>query len=198
MARHTFFSFHYQRDVQRAAIVRNSWLCKRDRSDAGFFENGLWERAKRSGDSGIRTIIGRGMSGTSVTCVCVGYETWARYWVRYEILKSFAEGKGILGVRIHDIPNFNRQVDPVGENPFDYLAFEAGRNGVRLLRKFKGKWEWSEEFPDPIPWHMVAYDLSGQYYHTFSSLFPLYSWTYQFGNENLGEWIEGAAGYAGR
>ncbi len=94
MARHTYFSFHYQRDVQRAAVVRNSWVT-RDRSDSGFFEDGLWEKAKGSGPDGIKALIGRGMGGTSVNCVCIGHETWARYWVRYEILKSFVEGKGI-------------------------------------------------------------------------------------------------------
>ena len=197
MARHTFFTFHYQRDVQRAAIVRNSWVCRRDRLDAGFFEDGLWETARRTGDSGIRQVIGRGMNGTSVTCVCIGHETWSRYWVRYEILKSFAEGKGLLGVRIHGLPDFRRQIDPPGANPFDYLAFRAEQSGIRLLRSFNGEWNYSEEFPDPLPKHTIPYDLGTRRYHTFSSLFPVYDWS-RGGHANLGDWIESAARQAGR
>ncbi|HEX4963800.1 MAG TPA: TIR domain-containing protein [Thermoanaerobaculia bacterium] len=197
MSRHTFFSFHYQRDVQRAAVVRNSWVCKRDRVDAGFFENGLWEKAKQMGGSGIRRIIGSGMKGTSVTCLCIGHETWSRYWVRYELLKSFAEGKGILGIRIHGIQNFKHQVDEPGYNPLDYLAFRCEPRGVRLLRKFNGVWAWSEEFPNLIPWDSVAYDLGGCDYHTFSTLFPVYDWSHS-GHDALGGWIESAARYAGR
>jgi hypothetical protein len=198
VARHTFFSFHYQRDVQRAAVVRNSWVCKRDRVDAGFFENGLWEKAKRTGNSGIRQIIGRGMQGTSVTCVCAGYETWSRYWVRYEILKSFVEGKGIFGVRVNNIPNFNGEVDPPGDNPFDYLAFKVSQEGVRLLRKFNSKWEWSEEFPNVIPWSAVAYNLGGLDFHTLSTLFPVYEWNSDGGSKYFGDWIEAAARFARR
>ena len=91
-----FFSFHYQRDVQRAAVVRNSWVTM-DRTDAGSFEDGLWEKAKGSGSNGIRGLIGRGMSGTSVNCVCIGYETWARYWARYEIFEKFCRWERYSG-----------------------------------------------------------------------------------------------------
>ena len=41
MARRVFFSFHYERDIWRANVVRNSWLTK-DREAAGFFDASLW------------------------------------------------------------------------------------------------------------------------------------------------------------
>jgi len=34
MARKVFFSFHYERDIWRASIVRNSWVTKPDREAA--------------------------------------------------------------------------------------------------------------------------------------------------------------------
>ena len=43
MARRVFFSFHYDRDVWRASVVRNSWKLKPDREAAGFFDAGIWE-----------------------------------------------------------------------------------------------------------------------------------------------------------
>ena len=195
MARHTFFSFHYQRDVQRASVVRNSWVTKSDRKEAGFFEDGLWEAAARPEGGGVRRLINRGMSGTSVTCVCIGNETWARYWVRYELLRTFAEGKGLLGVRVHNIANFDGETDEPGHNPFDYLAFTVESKGIRLKRKFKGEWGPHEHFPDLLP--SVPYDLRGKKNHTFSSLFKVYDWS-AGGYHDLGDWTEAAARQAGR
>ena len=37
MARKTFFSFHFERDIS-ASQVRNSWVTEKDREDAGFWD----------------------------------------------------------------------------------------------------------------------------------------------------------------
>lgn len=156
---------------------------------------GLWEKAQRSEGDGLRRLINRGMDGTSVTCVCVGAETWSRYWVRYELLRTFVEGKGLLGVRVHSIANFDGKTDAPGDNPFDYLAFAVEAKGIRLKRKFNDQWRTSEEFPDLIS--SVPYDLRGMTNHTFSSLFKIYDWN-AGGYHGLGDWIEEAARQAGR
>ena len=46
MARRVFFSFHYERDIWRANVVRNSWVTQ-DREAAGFWDASLWEEAKK-------------------------------------------------------------------------------------------------------------------------------------------------------
>ena len=48
MARRVFFSFHYERDIWRVNVVRNSWLTK-GREAAGFWDASLWEEAKKKG-----------------------------------------------------------------------------------------------------------------------------------------------------
>ena len=53
MARRVFFSFHYDRDVTRAAVVRNSWVTH-DRQESVFFDAGIWEEAKKKGTSRSR------------------------------------------------------------------------------------------------------------------------------------------------
>jgi len=45
MVRRVFFSFHYERDIWRANIVRNSWVTKPDREAAGFVDATVWEKA---------------------------------------------------------------------------------------------------------------------------------------------------------
>ena len=47
MARKTFFSFHYENDVWRANIVRNSWVTKPNTEAAGFIDFADFDDALR-------------------------------------------------------------------------------------------------------------------------------------------------------
>lgn len=116
MARHTFFSFHYQRDIWRANVVRNSWVTQ-DRQAAGFFDASLWEEAVTKGDSALRALIDKGLQNTSVTVVLIGQETSKRPYVKYEIEQSIARGNGLLGIQIHKIGNKDGETDEPGSNP---------------------------------------------------------------------------------
>ncbi len=87
MARHVFFSFHYQRDIWRANVVRNSWVTQ-DREAAGFWDESLWEEAQKKGDAAIKRMIDEGLKNTSVTVVLIGAETSGRKYVRYELQES--------------------------------------------------------------------------------------------------------------
>ena len=116
MARRTFFSFHYERDVWRATVVRKSAELKPD-VVADFIDASLWEEAKRKGDDQIKALIGQGLAGTSVTAVLIGSETASRRWVNYEIDKSIERGNGLFGIYIHNIKDQNRNTAPRGTNP---------------------------------------------------------------------------------
>lgn len=74
MARRAFFSFHYERDIWRANVVRNSWVTQ-NREAAGYFDASLWEEAKKKGDGAIKAMIDSALINTSVTVVLVGQET---------------------------------------------------------------------------------------------------------------------------
>ena len=116
MARRVFFSFHYERDVSRANVVRNSWVTQ-DREAAGFFDAGLWEEAKRKGDAAIKKMIDDALQNTSVTAVLIGKETSSRPYVQYEIDQSMARGNGLVGVWINAIKNLAGETDEAGPNP---------------------------------------------------------------------------------
>jgi hypothetical protein len=127
MARGVFFSFHYERDISRACVVRNSWVTKGE-AEGRFIDASLWEEAKRKGADAIRRLIDDGLKNTSVTAVLIGAETASRPWVIYEIEKSMERGNGILGVRIHAIQDLGRRVDPSGPNPLDrVMGWQNGR-----------------------------------------------------------------------
>ena len=114
--RRTFFSFHYQRDVWRASIVRNTGVVDASAA-AGFTDASLWEEAKKQGPEAIRRLINNGLNNTSVTVVLIGAETSTRRWVRYEIERSVERGNGLLGVYIHMLRDQNGNTDSRGEVP---------------------------------------------------------------------------------
>ncbi|MFH1934316.1 MAG: TIR domain-containing protein [Pseudomonadota bacterium] len=130
MARRVFFAFHYERDVWRAGQVRNSWVTKPDREDAGFWDAAEWESVKRQGDEAVKRWIKNQLSGTSVTAVLIGAETSERKWVKYEIIESYNKGNGILGIYIHNIKDQNGYTDTSGNNPFNYIYIE--RDGRKV------------------------------------------------------------------
>lgn len=136
MARRVFFSFHYERDVWRASVVRNSWVTKPDREVAGFFDAGMWEEAKKKGDAAIKKLIDDALVGTTVTAVLIGAETSTRTYVKYEIDQSVTRGNGLLGIRIHSIKDRNGNTDTWGANPLPsgYAVYDwVNNNGYTNL-----------------------------------------------------------------
>lgn len=114
--RHVFFSFHYQQDIWRANVVRNSGAVIGEAA-AGFRDASLWEEAKKKGDAAIKQMINNGLKGTSVTVVLIGAETANRRYVDYEIEKSIEIGNGLLGLRIHNIKDQGGNTDYPGSIP---------------------------------------------------------------------------------
>jgi hypothetical protein len=119
MARRTFFSFNFERDHWRAGQIRNSWVTKPDRGDAGFWDAASWEEVKKKGDDEIKKWIRKQLDGTSVTVVLIGAETNSRKYVDYEIEQSVENGNGLLGIYIHNLKDKDSKTDAKGTSPFD-------------------------------------------------------------------------------
>ena len=113
MARRVFFSFHYDRDVRRAAQVRNWWVVRPGSEAQPFYDKAEFEDAKRRA-GGIENWIEEQLLGTSVTVVLYGAETYFRPWVRHEIKRSFELGKGILAIDIHNVRDPRTGFDVAG------------------------------------------------------------------------------------
>jgi len=124
MARKVFFSFHYERDIWRACIVRNSGIVDAD-SAAGFQDASLWEEAKKKGDADVKKLIDYGLIGTTVTAVLIGAETSQRQFVDYEIEKSIERGNGLLGIYINLIKDSKGNTDLQGSAPWRLTAAGA-------------------------------------------------------------------------
>jgi hypothetical protein len=125
VARQVFFSFHYDRDIFRVNQVRKSGFTQ---PETGFIDHSLWEKTKKTGPSALQLLIDNGLKGASVTAVLIGAETAGRKWVDYEIAKSWADGKGLIGIRIHRCPDITGKIDRAGADPFaSHFVSVAGR-----------------------------------------------------------------------
>lgn len=125
MARKTFYSFHYERDSQRVAQVRNSHALA-DQDEYGVIDAVEWEKIERQGSDAIKRWINDQLRSTSVTVVLIGTETSEREWVQYEIRQSWERGNGLVGVRIHNVKNLDSKTDIAGQNPFDKIIIADG------------------------------------------------------------------------
>lgn len=135
MARRTFFSFHYERDIWRASIVRNSNVTKTD-VDAEWIDASIWEEAKTKGRDAVKKLVDDALLGTTVTAVLIGSETASREWVQYEIDQSIARGNGLLGIYIHNIGDKDGNTASKGSNPLpaSYLTYDwVNDNGYTNL-----------------------------------------------------------------
>ncbi len=108
MARNVFFSFHYDNDVQRAFVVRQSWVTQPNRTASGVIDRADFESIKRNGDAAIKRWIDNQLIGSSVTVVLIGSETLQRPYVKYELEQSISRGNGIIGVFVNNIRNFDQ------------------------------------------------------------------------------------------
>jgi hypothetical protein len=131
MARQIFFSFHYKPDVMRASMVR----------EIGALEGNMqasdndWEKITSGGGPAIEKWITDQMKGRSCTVVLVGANTAKRKWIDYEIVKSWDDGMGVVGIRIHGIKNVDGKIAARGNNPFDYITHGVTKKKLSSIVK---------------------------------------------------------------
>lgn len=193
MAKRVFFSFHYQDVIDfRANVVRQHWLTKPDRAAAGFFDASIWESAKRTGAVALKRLINSNLEGTSTTCVLIGSETYARPWVRYEILKSFRRGNGMLGVGINSIKGRDQRTKLAGPNPFEHVgvSFSASGDTGTLWQKVNGSWVEYSEIDGTSSYRTggVGPQFWGKGFN-LSSWYARYDWVSNDGYTNFSSWI---------
>ena len=118
--RQVFYSFHFDNDVFRVQQIRN----------IGALEGNTpvsvndWEAIKKKGDAAIQKWIGENMDYRSCVIVLVGEKTAARPWVKYEIKKAWADGKGLLGIYVHNLKDPKTGKGTKGTNPFEQFTLK--------------------------------------------------------------------------
>lgn len=198
MARKTFFSFHYKPDVQRAQVVRKSQFFK-DHGDAGFYDASAFEKAKKDDPAALKRFLRKEMQGTSVVCVLVGAETASRRWVRFEVLQALCDGRGLVGVRVHSIADFDGKTAAAGDNPFNLLGVYRKDDVLQVVERktVDDKWTYTSDFGklELEDWPYTN-NLPPVGCTALSEFFSIHSWTNN-AHEKIEGWIEAAATQAG-
>lgn len=126
MARKIFYSFHFDNDVMRVQQVRNMGVVE---GNTPVSPNN-WEEVKKKGTAAVEKWIDDNMSGKSCVVVLIGTDTHKRPWVTHEIKKAWEDGKGLLGIHIHNLTCPNNGKCTKGTNPFDQFTFKQGDKAV--------------------------------------------------------------------
>lgn len=189
MAKRVYFAFHYQDVIDfRANVVRNHNFMGGVEA-AGYYDHSIWEEAKNTSPLALKRLINAEVQNTSVTAVLIGSDTWARRWVRYEIMKSVERGNRVLGVHINSIKGKNRLAKLLGPNPFDNLGVEISVDGARATPTEwrDGKWVYYSD--------LAAFTINRQpecnrgKHLRLSHWLAVYDWVTDCGYDNFGSWI---------
>jgi len=186
-------------------VVRNSWLL--NHSVDTFIDGSIWEKEKSKGPTVIKNLIETGLKKTSVTTVLIGDETAERRWVKYEIVKSFEKGNGILGIHINRIRGKQQAISARGLNPLDRLAFQVSEDGkkIRFYELVNRKWVVFADLPEINNKKSNTLYFEDSFWSgnefgksfCFSEKFDTYCWIMDDGHKNFSTWVKDAAEQAG-
>lgn len=163
MARRVFTSFHYVPDNWRASQVRNMGKIEGN----SVVSTNQWEEVTKGGNKAIEKWIDDNMSGKSCVIVLVGENTAGRKWIKYEIEKAWNEGRGVLGIHIHNLKNSNGDQASKGRNPFEDFSVN-GKNLSSIVKCYNPPFTTSTYVYDYIKenienWIEEAIDIRNKY-----------------------------------
>ena len=122
MKRRVFYSFHYDNDVMRTQLVRHIGTLEGNEP----VSKNEWETVKGRGDVAVRNWIDENMKYKDCVVVLIGSETARRPWVKYEIQKAWNDGRGLLGIYIHNLKDPRSGTCRKGDNPFNFVQADNG------------------------------------------------------------------------
>jgi hypothetical protein len=163
MARRAFYSFHYLPDNWRASQIRNMGVIDGNKPAS----DNDWETVKKGGDAAIQKWIDSQIDGKSVAIVLIGAETAGRKWINYEIKKAWDDGKGVLGIYIHNLKDKYGEQAEMGDNPFEIFSID-GKNMSGIVKAYNPPYSTSTSVYNHIienlaDWIEKAIEIRGKY-----------------------------------
>ena len=90
-----------------------------------------WEEVIGGGDKAIKCWIDEQMHGRSCTVVLIGTNTANRKWINYEIVKSWKQGMGLVGIHINGLKDLDSKTSSKGTNPFEYFIIQKHTSVIK-------------------------------------------------------------------
>lgn len=121
-----FYSFHFDNDVMRVQQIRQMGMIDGDEP----VSKNDWETVKKRGDAAVEKWIDDNMNYKRCVVVLIGTDTHKRPWVIHEIKKAWVDGRGLIGIHIHNLNCPNNGTCSKGKNPFDQFTFKKNSGVV--------------------------------------------------------------------
>jgi hypothetical protein len=131
VTRKVFFSFHFKPDFWRTSQVRQIGALEGN----AILSDNDWEEVKKRGDEAVKTWIDEQLKGKSCVVVLIGSDTSTRKWVTYEISRGWNQGKGVVGIYIHNLKDQNQDQSTKGKNPLDEVTFKKDQSKLSSVAK---------------------------------------------------------------
>lgn len=190
VAKKVYFAFHYE-DVAdlRANVVRKHNFTK-GVEKAGYYDYSIWEEAKKTSDIALKRLINGELENTSVTAVLIGSQTYARRWVRYELMKSVERGNRLLGIHINSIKGKDQRTKPLGPDPLSHLGLQIGADGKKGSPTVWDGQKWVF-YSDLAPFDINEQPAAQRGNNLqLSHWYNTYDWVVNDGFNNFSSWIE--------
>ena len=121
-----FLSYHHGWDHARADLIR---ALAPDRISQALPE-AEWDLLMQTGDAAVAQWISAQIAAASCTVVLISGSTRGRRLIEHEVLTSWRQRKGILGLYVHNLPDQTGARTHRGPNPFS--EFRMTRDNQRL------------------------------------------------------------------
>jgi hypothetical protein len=117
-----------------------------------------WERITKGGNEKIEEWISGQMYGTSCVVVLIGANTAGRKWINHEIIKGWDDGKGAVGIHIHNLLNSNQEQSSKGANPFANIGYgNTGKMLSSIVKAYDPPYSSSKYVYDHIKENLEAW-----------------------------------------
>jgi hypothetical protein len=209
--RKVYFAFRFQ-DIMRVNNVRKAWCITHPSSEGmrSFYDRSIWGKCKSREDATLMTLMRGGVEHSSAICVLVGTNTWQSRWVKYEIARSVIDGRGLLAVHINGLPHVDRgTADAGGYNPLHCVGIYHAAGGRYYLYENMVEvnpqtgqlgWVWRryEDYKDAVPLPRYIPSITEGFVMPLARYTEQYDYAAEYGNRNIGAWIDTAASAVGR
>jgi hypothetical protein len=137
-----FLSFNCDRDAARALHVAGPRGLFEACEWRGVLGRAEWAALERRGPAAVQRWVDAELKASSVTVVLIGGETCASPLVHHAIQQTRGEGKGMLGVRVHRLPDPRTGLcDYRGLNPFE-INYVTGSVPPVFLNSLYPTYDW--------------------------------------------------------
>ena len=98
------------------------------------------------------------MEGKSCVIVLIGSATAGRKWINHEIVKGWDDGKGVVGIYVHNLKDGDGKQSAKGTNPFASIKYgDSGKMLSAIVKAYDPPYSTSKNVYDHISTNLASW-----------------------------------------